>query len=188
MDVEEKQKEKIVQKIRRKLVKRFEKEGEVAYIIARLTQNKEKIIKSIAKNEQEYAKEQYEGVLKEVKETFKKEKKLFQKADCEIREKADILNQIHQEYWEFEKQYAKMKRYQPNGEKKVQEWETDLEDIENRITNEFSKQSLEKLTKIIQEKNKKLLPRIQTYNEKQEKKEQRRHFASILFGNKKTAE
>jgi len=154
MDVEEKQKEQIKQKIKQTFQESFEKEGEVAYITANLTETREKTIKNVAKSEQEkeYGKQQYENLLQEVKEEMKKEKNFFQNVDAEIREKANILNQIHQEYWEFEKQFGKM-YYKPNHEKKLREWEQDLEKIESVISTEFSIPSLEKIDGFMKEKN-----------------------------------
>lgn len=182
MALEEKQKEKMEQKIR----KTFQKEGEMGYITLNLVEMKEKLIRSVAKNEveRENASKCYTQIVETIKEEAKKEGKLFQNEEGKRREKADILNRIHQEYWKFESQFGKMKGIVPKHEKNLVKWEVDLEKIENLVANEFSMLSLEKVESFVQERNKTAFAQI---TEIQKIAEKNKKFIpwKVAFGNKK---
>lgn len=182
MALEEKQKEKMKQKMK----KTFQTEGEMGYITLNLKETKEKLIKGIIKSEaeKEIASECYTQILEAVKEETKKEGKLFQNEEETRREKADILNRIHQEYWAFESQFGKVKGTVPKKEKNLVKWEVDLEKIENVVANEFGVSSLEKVENFVKEKNKTAFAQI---NEIHKIAEKNKKFIpwKMAFGDKK---
>ena len=149
------QEEKQMEKMKQEIKKIFEKEGEMGYITLNLVETKEKLCKPKRKSEEEKEalSKAYQQILEEEKTTRKQTCGLFQNTEEGRREKANILNRIHQEYWEFESQFGKIKGLAPKKEKDLVKWENNLEEIENLVATEFSVPSLEKIEELIKTKN-----------------------------------
>ena len=136
------QEEKQMEKMKQEIKKIFEKEGEMGYITLNLVETKEKLCKSkrTSGEEKDALRKAYQQIL-------------FQNTEEGRREKANILNRIHQEYWKFESQFGKIKGLAPKKEKELVKWENNLEEIENLVATEFSVPSLEKIEELIKTKN-----------------------------------